>query len=186
MIWRSAYVVRKPAFCLSYTLSKQKSLWIFLFFLDSLPTCIHSPLLLCVLLNLPSATLRLISTCWNFKWLPTRQKEIRFLCTASLHTDGPITLAYNKSQQGVHCLAVILGLCASGGWEGSWGAAPLSCNEAIAHFADSSSASVEAAVSEEGEGRKGQHHVSCDLVWASCFTSLYTLSSTGLRTTGNS
>lgn len=32
---------------------------------------------------------------------PTRQKEIQFLCTDSLQTDGPITLACNKSQQGV-------------------------------------------------------------------------------------
>ena len=45
---------------------------------------------------------------------PTRQKEIQFLCTDSLQTDGPITLACNKSQQGVHWHAVILGLCAPG------------------------------------------------------------------------
>ena len=150
---------------------------------------LHSPFLFCVLL-VPSLLQHwhsfLLATCWNFRQLTTRQKEILFPCTDSLQTDGPITLAYNKSQQGVRCPAVILGLCASGGWEGSQGAAPLSCNEAVAYFGDSSSASREAAFLVKGEGRKCQHFASSDLVWASCFSSLSNLSSTGLRITWNS
>ena len=69
-----------------------------------LPSPIHlPPSTLCLpLLSLPPATLILISTGWNFKRLPTRHKEIPFLCTDSLQTDGPIALAYNKSWQGVH------------------------------------------------------------------------------------
>lgn len=74
-------------------------------------------LLLSVLLLLPYFPLRLtlLFPLLEFKiTAPTRQKEIQFLCTDSLQTDGPITLACNKSQQGVHWHAVILGLCAPG------------------------------------------------------------------------
>lgn len=122
--WETLYtLVCYSAFCLSYTSLKQKALWVSLIFSHGifiLPTSIHSLYTLCPPpLSLPPETLMLISTRSNSKWLPTRQKEILFLCTDSLQTDGPITLAYNKSQQGVHCHAVILGVCASGGWESS-------------------------------------------------------------------
>ena len=63
---------------------------------------------------------------------------------------------------------MILGLCASGGWESSQGAAPRSCNEAIAHFGDSSAASMAAAISMKGEGR-GRPHASYDLAGVSWF-----------------
>lgn len=68
----------------------------------------------------------------------------------------------------MHRPAVILGLCASGGWEGSQSAAPLSGNEAIAHFGDSSSAPVKAVVLVKGEGN-GKHRASYDVIWASWF-----------------
>lgn len=81
----------------------------------------------------------------------------------------PITLAYNKSQQGVHCHAVILGLYAPGGRRVSQCTAPLSGNEAMVHFGDNFVASMEAAVLVGEEGRKRLHSASWDLIWASWF-----------------
>lgn len=110
-----------PAFCytlklyfikaespLSFSHFPSQNLYFTHFHSSSSSTLCPSPL------SLPPATLTLFSTCWNPKWLPTRQKEILFLSTDSLLTDGAITLAYNKSLQGALPCCYPRSLCLRG------------------------------------------------------------------------